>query len=91
MVHIWGFLESISGPPGWVDKWSTFFLHIKWFQRILVNLVFKEGCRVFVAFWCSGPKQAFQKGDDSHPPFPFFCSDGWLLALDDKKGVAKKP
>ena len=70
MVHI---VESISGPPGWVNKLSTSFSQSKqWFQGIFAQQVFRKGFKVFVAFWSFCQKQDFQKGDGSHPLFQIF-------------------
>ena len=57
-----------------------------------MNQVFREGCKVFVGFWCLGPKIGFSKGGWWPSPFSIFCSGGcwWMLLLDYKRGVAKK-
>ena len=75
MVHIVG---STSGP-------HHFALQKQWFSEDFCEPNFRGGCRVFVAFWCLGPKQAFRKGDGSHPLFNFLF---WWLLVDV---TTKKP
>ena len=57
-----------------------------------MNLVFREGCKISSLSGVLVQKQAFQKGDGSHPLFDVLSFGGcwWMLLLDYKKGVAKK-
>ena len=78
--HILAFLESISGPPGWINKWSISFPYKNsGFGGFLETKFSKRGSNCPLLSGVLVQRQAFQKGDGSHLLFQFLL---WWLLVD---------
>ena len=83
MVHIWGVLGSIVGPPLRINNWAPSETTFGGFPRIFAAHVFRNGFKVFVAlvFWL---KNRFLEKGMVAIPFSIFWL--WWLLVDVDTG-----
>ena len=92
MVHIWGFVGSISGPL--LGQWVVHVIfHYKngGFRGFLLTKFSERGAKFSSLSGVLVQSQAFKKGMVAIPFFIFCCGGcWWMLLLDCEKRVGKK-